>query len=235
MYSLGLPMDSLSVTLGRRRPLLTTTTAVRPRHSHSRTSSPAITTAFKEGEEDERKPSPSSQSPSSFFIPAFTLRRERFFGQLASLGLAFSLVGESLTGLGPFSQLSLETGLDRSVLYFAALGIVVWQLVGGLLLPVSDTYSPWNIRDLERVKSGTTGGRVKMGRSQAMIGRMAMLGFAGASVTEWLWGGEGGLSHLGLIVRGGGVPLLGAPLWLTAVVGVLLMNAAGVFGVDNKE
>jgi len=149
------------------------------------------------------------------------------------------MVGESLTGLGPFSQLSLETGLDRSVLYFATLGIVVWQLVGGLLLPISDTYSPWNIRELERVKQGSGGGggrgRVKMGRGQVMIGRMAMLGFAGFSVMEWLWGGEGGLNHLGLIVRGGGVPLVEAPLWFTALVGVLLMNAAGVFGGDNKE
>lgn len=232
-------MYSLRFTLGSSRPSLLTTDSTalvgpsphRRRHRrYSSRRSPPVT-AFKE--EEERKPIPSS--PSTFLIPAFALQKEHFFGRLASLGLAFSMVGEALTGLGPFAQLSLETGLSTSVLYFAALGIVVWQLVGGLLLPGSNVIStPWNIGELERVKLGSDGGggkrRVKMGRGQVMIGRMAMLGFAGASVVEWLWKGEGALNHLGLIVRGGGVPLIEAPLWFTVIVGVLLINAAGLFG-----
>lgn len=47
--------------------------------------------------------------------PAFTRKRERTVGRLASLGLAFAWAGEVLTGLGPISQLARETGMPVAV------------------------------------------------------------------------------------------------------------------------
>lgn len=44
----------------------------------------------------------------------FTKANELFVGRLAQLGIAFSLIGEIITGKGALAQLNIETGIPIS-------------------------------------------------------------------------------------------------------------------------
>lgn len=44
----------------------------------------------------------------------FTKSNELFVGRLAQLGIAFSLIGEIITGKGALAQLNIETGIPIS-------------------------------------------------------------------------------------------------------------------------
>lgn len=44
----------------------------------------------------------------------FTKANELFVGRLAQLGIAFSLIGEIITGKGALAQLNFETGIPIS-------------------------------------------------------------------------------------------------------------------------
>jgi photosystem II protein len=44
----------------------------------------------------------------------FTKSNELFVGRLAQLGIAFSIIGEIITGKGALAQLNIETGVPVS-------------------------------------------------------------------------------------------------------------------------
>ncbi len=48
-----------------------------------------------------------------------------------------------------------------------------------------------------------------LAQNEVLIGRLAMIGFAGACVLEYVWGGEAPLVHLGLVQPA--TPLVHAP------------------------
>ncbi|PSC74116.1 hypothetical protein C2E20_2633 [Micractinium conductrix] len=161
--------------------------------------------------------------------PAFTRRREHVVGRVAALGFAFGLMGELLTGVGPITQLHYETGLSFRVIYTALLVLAGFGLVGGLR-PGSPTYDNRNLYDASKRTSPPNPVREPrrfLMQNEVYIGRLAMVGFAGAVALEYLWGGEAPLAHLGLIQPG--TPLAGAPLWAIVLIPTLLLCGFGAF------
>lgn len=124
-------------------------------------------------------------------VPAFTRRRERIVGRLAMLGVAFAWAGEQLTGLGPLTQISNETGVPMQYVYGATVFLAATQLILGVN-QFSPTYDEANQRDVNKRKKGITGitaiepdveGRIKITeqpgkfflRNELVLGRSAML------------------------------------------------------------
>ncbi|KAL4442747.1 hypothetical protein ABPG77_006741 [Micractinium sp. CCAP 211/92] len=178
---------------------------------------------------------------SSPLTPAFTRRREYYVGRIAALGFGLSLAGELLTGIGPISQLHYETGLSHNVLYIAMLGMAAFSLIGAVR-PGSPTFDKRNLRDA--TQRGPLANPLKEPRkflmqNEVYVGRIAMGGFAGACLLEYLWGGEAPLAHLGLIQPG--TSLVEAPWWtilavtLFVTTGLGLWSAAGAAGRDTES
>jgi photosystem II protein len=189
-------------------------------------------------DKDQNKPYPAGGPGFKTDItqPAFTRRREHLIGRLAALGFSFGLVGELLTGRGPISQLHMETGLPFGVLYAVIIGLVGYSAYGALR-PGSPTYSRANQEDVAKRDDSISPAddpRKFLVANEAVVGRLAMLGFAGASLLEYLWQGEAPLVHLNLITPG--VSLFEAPWWFIATVGLFFANGIGVFSraVDRK-
>lgn len=138
-----------------------------------------------------------------------------------------------MTGLGPFSQLSHETGLPVKVLYGFTGLFVLYQLFGGVG-PSSATFDRSNQADVRQRDSQSKSSNPlrALGLNEVIIGRVAMLGFAGASVLEFLWAGESPLAHVGLIRPGGS--LLGAPWYFQALVVLFAVNALGLFSKGEE-
>ncbi|GLC37431.1 hypothetical protein PLESTM_000584000, partial [Pleodorina starrii] len=145
------------------------------------------------------------------WMPAFTRRREIFVGRIAMVGFFATCVLEVMTAnhLGPIRQVQMWTGLDTSTITALLLGIVVYNVLGGLG-PWSPTFSPENLRDVARRPTGPPSVLVNpfnigklLGvsgwgftkRNELFHARLAMLGFAAAVVGE-LKTGHGALGQL---------------------------------------
>jgi hypothetical protein len=156
------------------------------------------------------------------------------------LGVAAAWAGEVLTGLGPISQLASELGVTVPTAYGVTALLVALQLVLGVN-QFSATWSDANQQDVNRRTKGLTGitaiepdtsERIKptqepgkfLLRNEIVLGRLAMLIFAGAAIAEFTFGGESPLAHVGLIPTG--VPLMMAPWWLKT--GIVLFTAGGL-------
>jgi hypothetical protein len=165
-------------------------------------------------------------------VPAFTRRRERITGRLAGLGLASGLIGEVLSGRGPISQLHFETGLPEGLLWVGLVFLVSVNLFGAALPGTpTETFTEANQRDVRKRRDADP---IKeplkfVAEKEIAIGRISMLGFFGACILEYIWGGEAPLAHLGLITPGAA-----PPVWLTAFILVLFANAAGVFSAIGQ-
>ncbi|GAB4818124.1 hypothetical protein N2152v2_005170 [Parachlorella kessleri] len=207
--------------------------------------------AFRDDDrQTKNKPYKISSDPNANTLqPAFTRRRERIVSRLAMAGVAFTWAGEVITGLGPMHQLSQELNVPLGWAYLATAGLAVWQL-GLALAPGSATYSDANQRDVKKRRRGVTGiteiepdvdSKISIAddpgkwflRQEVVLGRLAMLIFAGAMGAEFLWNGEAPLAHLGLITPG--VPLTQAPLWLLAGIGLFGAGALGVFSAGGTR
>ncbi len=62
----------------------------------------------------------------------FTKANELFVGRLAQLGIAFSIIGEIITGKGTLAQLNLETGVPITEIEPLILFNVVFFLVAAI-------------------------------------------------------------------------------------------------------
>ncbi|EFN53597.1 hypothetical protein CHLNCDRAFT_136822 [Chlorella variabilis] len=190
------------------------------------------------GSEDEEAPLGREAFRTSSNLPAFTRRREHAIGRVAAVGFAASLVGELLAGIGPITQASsteagylhYETGISYKWLYLALAALTGWGLLGAVL-PGSPTYDPQNLRDADKravvVVNPLKNPRKFLVQNEVLVGRIAMAGFAGACVLEYLWGGEAPLAHLGLIQPG--TQLTSAPWWVGGLVLLFLANGLGLF------
>ena len=78
------------------------------------------------------------------------------YAYIACLGVAAAWFGEVVTGLGPITQLSYETGVSSKFAYGITLSLVAWQLFLGIS-PFSPTWNPKNQIDVDRRKKGITG------------------------------------------------------------------------------
>ena len=103
---------------------------------------------------DKGSEKPFSVDPA--YGPAFTREREHAVGRIACLGVAAAWFGEVVTGLGPITQLSYETGVSPKFAYGITLSLVAWQLFLGIS-PFSPTWNPKNQIDVDRRKKGITG------------------------------------------------------------------------------
>ncbi|KXZ43390.1 hypothetical protein GPECTOR_92g613 [Gonium pectorale] len=113
------------------------------------------------------------------WMPAFTRRREVFVGRIAMLGFAATCALEIFTAnhLGPIRQVQLWTGLDESTIVALTLGIVTYNVLGGLG-PWSPTFSPENLRDVAKRPPGPPNALV----SPFDLGRL--LGISGWGFTK---------------------------------------------------
>jgi Chlorophyll A-B binding protein len=182
-------------------------------------------------------------------VPSFTRRRERTVGRIAMLGCAAMWAGEQLTGAGPITQLGYETGVQPIVAYGITALLAASQLVLGVN-QFNPTWSDENQKDVNKRKKGITGitpiepdveGRIKPTeepgkfflRNELVLGRSAMLIFAGAAVLEKIFGGQSPLAHFGLIDPGHPVSM--APLWLKAGIVLFTAGGIGVFSAFNTN
>ncbi|KAG2440032.1 hypothetical protein HXX76_004149 [Chlamydomonas incerta] len=150
------------------------------------------------------------------WMPAFTRRREIFVGRIAMLGFAASCALEIFTAnhLGPIRQFQLWSGLDDSTVVAITLGIIAYNVLGGLG-PWSPTFAPENLRDVAKRPPGPPNAiPAKLGdwlgisgwgftkRNELFHGRLAMMGFLFAFINE-LKTGRGALGqvagYLGII------------------------------------
>ncbi|KAL4424216.1 hypothetical protein ABPG75_001517 [Micractinium tetrahymenae] len=202
-----------------------------------------VVTAMRPEGEDKDLPSTGREPgfSTSPLTPAFTRRREHYVGRVAAIGFGMSLIGELLTGIGPITQLHYETGLSQKALYIAVLGLAAFGLIGALR-PGAPTFDKRNLADASQrgpLANPLKEPRKFMMQNEVYVGRLAMAGFAGACVLEWLWGGEAPLAHLGLIQPG--TSLANAPWWTIVVValfittGMGLWSAAGDAGRDTES
>lgn len=167
-------------------------------------------------------------------VPAFTRRRERVVGRIAMLGFAAGLIGELLTGYGPVTQLSIETGITPTWVYTFITTIIAWTSFGAS--PGSPTWSRENQQDVaaRRMPLLFAEPRKTLVKTELFLGRFAMTGFLGAVVLEKLWGGESPLAHVGLIQPG--MSLLQGPGWVIATVGAFILGGTGIFSMfGDKE
>lgn len=182
-------------------------------------------------------------------VPAFTRRRERTVGRIAMLGVAAMWAGEQLTGAGPITQLGYETGVSPMFAYGITALLAASQLVLGVN-QFNPTWSEENQKDVNKRTKGLTGitaiepdveGRIKPTqepgkfflRNELVLGRSAMLIFAGAAVLEKVFGGQSPLAHFGLISPG--APLSMAPLWLKLGITVFSLGGFGLFSAFNTN
>lgn len=131
------------------------------------------------------------QASDSTLAPSFTRRRERAVGRVAMLGVAAAWIGETLTGLGPMSQLASELGISTNIAYGATAILATWQLFLGVN-QFNPTWSAENQKDVGRRSKGITGitaiepdadSRIKptqepgkfLLRNELVLGRAAML------------------------------------------------------------
>lgn len=71
-------------------------------------------------------------------------------------------------------------------------------------------------------------------RSELVLGRAAMLIFAGSALAELTWGGQAPLAHVGLMTPG--TPLALAPLWLKLGIALFGAGSLGLFsGFDSNK
>jgi len=201
-------------------------------------------------EEEKRKEPYTINTAETGLVPAFTRRRERQVGRLALLGCACAFAGEQLTGLGPLTQLSYETGMPMNLVYGVTATLAAFQLVLGVN-QFSPTFDNANQRDVGRRSKGITGvtpiepdtdqrislfrdpGKFLL-RNELVLGRAAMLIFVSACVLEFIWNGQSPLAHVGLITPG--APLAASPLWLKLVGGLFLVSGLGVLsGFDSRK
>ena len=63
---------------------------------------------------------------------------------------------------------------------------------------------------------------------------MCVAVFAGATALEWLWNGESPLAHLGLIDPNA-PGLLGAPIWINALIALFALGGLGFFSAAAKK
>lgn len=62
----------------------------------------------------------------------FTKANELFVGRLAQLGIAFSLIGEIITGKGALAQLNIETGIPINEIEPLVLFNVIFFFIAAL-------------------------------------------------------------------------------------------------------
>ena len=62
----------------------------------------------------------------------FTKANELFVGRMAQLGIAFSIIGEVITGKGTLAQLNIETGVPINEIEPLVLVWVVFFLVAAI-------------------------------------------------------------------------------------------------------
>ncbi|KFM23429.1 Photosystem II 22 kDa protein, chloroplastic [Auxenochlorella protothecoides] len=192
-----------------------------------------------------------TKDPAQSLIPQFTRERERAVGRLATLGLAFSWVGETLTGYGPITQLSNETGVPVVWGYGVTLTLIAIQLFFGLNSG-TPTYSDENQRDVAKRSKGLTGitqiepdvdrvidptkdpGQFFL-RLELAQGRTAMLVFLTTAILEFANGGMSPLGQAGIIPTG--VPFSQAPIWLIALTILNFVGGIGTFSLfdQNKD
>eukprot|EP00887_Chlorella_sp_A99_P001410 scaffold8.g1410.t1 len=146
---------------------------------------------------------PTTYETTSILPGAFTRRRDR-----AMLGRGGAAGGTARGG-------AAAKGVGRRehvVARVAALGFA-FSIIGELLTGVGPI---------------TQDSRKTMVRNEVWVGRIAMVGFLGAVLLEYKWGGVAPLAHLGLIQPG--VSLTDAPWWAILVVSAFLLTGLGVFG-----
>ncbi|PNW84502.1 hypothetical protein CHLRE_03g146147v5 [Chlamydomonas reinhardtii] len=150
------------------------------------------------------------------WMPAFTRRREVFMGRIAMVAFAVSCGLEIFTAdhLGPIRQVQLWSGLDESTVVALIMGIIAYNVLGGLG-PWSPTFAPENLRDVARRPRGPPSDLpAKVGdwlgisgwgftkRNEVFHGRLAMMGFLFAFINE-MKTGRGALGqvagYLGII------------------------------------
>lgn len=201
--------------------------------------------AFKDGEKPYKTPPTEDR-----IIPAFSRRRERTVGRLAMLGVAAAWAGEVLTGFGPLTQLSNEVGVPMPWIYFGTFSLAGLQLMLGLN-QFNATWTNENQRDVDRRTKGITGikaiepdveeriqptkepGKFIL-RNELVLGRAAMLIFAGACILEYVWHGQSPLAHAGLITPG--TSLSASPIWLKAGIVLFALGGFGVLsGFDTRK
>ncbi|GIL77118.1 hypothetical protein Vretifemale_6666 [Volvox reticuliferus] len=176
------------------------------------------------------------------WIPAFTRRREIFVGRIAMVGFFATCVLEILTAnhLGPIRQVQMWSGLDTATATAILMGIVVYNVLGGLG-PWSPTFAPENLRDVARRPTGPPSVLVNpfnlgklLGvsgwgftkRNELFHARLAMLGFAAAVVGE-LKTGRGALGQLA-----GYLGLMPDETFYTAVINGFIVFAALMLGMS---
>jgi len=166
-------------------------------------------------------------------LPAFTRRRERIVGRIATLGFGAGLIGEFLSGKGPISQLHFETGIPQQWLYFGMLLIIAAMTFGAAIPGVSPgpTYDPRNQRDVRKRRDANPKEEPKkfVAQSEILLGRLGMAGFLGASILEYIYNGDAPLARLGLITPGGQ-----PPIWLFALAATFLLNGLGFFSAIGQ-
>lgn len=150
-------------------------------------------------EANQRQQWEKSPPAENLILPAFTRNREINAGRLAMLGFTAAYIGEIITPnhLGIIGQVSAWTGVSSGMVGTALVGLIVANLLGGVL-PFSSTWDDDVQRDNAKRNSGPTQGNLGSGPKQFLNitslgftkqnelfnGRMAQLGFLAALTGE---------------------------------------------------
>ncbi|CAI0393122.1 unnamed protein product, partial [Linum tenue] len=142
----------------------------------------------------------------------FTKANELFVGRLAQLGIAFSLIGEVITGKGALAQLNIETGIPineiEPLVLFNVLFFFIAALNPGTGKFVTDEemlnsvtcihgQAPPPKPKVEDGIFGTSGGIGFTKQNELFVGRVAMLGIAFSLIGEVITG-KGALAQLNI-------------------------------------
>lgn len=186
------------------------------------------------------KPTVGAQDKAQSIQPTigFTVNNEVFVGRIAMLGVAASVVGEGLTNQGPIAQFCGETGFSLDQVQWLVAGLVVFNLVNGLL-PNSRTFDE---SEKEKTSGRPTGplqnpnipvydprfwgisGRFGFTReNELFVGRLAQVGFASALVFEMVTG-AGPITYFDMKT---GIPLMDTEFIIFASIVFSLFSAVG--------
>lgn len=132
----------------------------------------------------------------------FTKSNELFVGRVAMLGVAFAIVGELLTGLGPLGQLGYEFHETVYDVEIEILAVITFNLIAALL-PAKGKFVADAAELEERPKGPLQDPRISILEpkkflgitgfgftkdNELFVGRVAQLGFAAGLVGEALTG-----------------------------------------------